>query len=113
MLTMHSPSAGSNGSHGYFDEGSTWLYLPSHLTVVWGSSDPRDWPNLWARGQYRRMVWSGKQNTPCNGKNFSMCSTVPLANSILKDVIDSQYNFRFESCNLILNEEISLFSLSF
>jgi len=104
---MHSPSAGSNWSHGYFDEGSTWLYLPSHRTVVWGSSDPRDWPNLWARG-HRRMVWSGKQNMPCNGKNFSMCSTVPLTTSILKYVIDSQYNFRFESCKMILDEEISL-----
>lgn len=53
--------------------------------------------------------WFDQGNRTCSvtGKTLA-CSTVPLANSILKYVIDSQYKFRFESCNMILDEEISL-----
>ena len=93
MLIMHSPSAGPNGIHEHFDEGSIFDSVPhDFICPLTGQlfEDPvtLETGQTFEREAIREWFDQGNKTCPVSGKTLA-CSTVPLTNSILKLVIDS------------------------
>jgi len=113
MLILHSPSAGLNGSHESFDEGSIFESIPQDFVCPLTRQlfeDPvtLETGQTFEREAIRKWFNQGNRTCPITGKTLE-CPTIPLTNFILKRMIDS---WKLERCNHLLSFASQIFKNS-